>query len=318
MHSRKLLALSCAAAVSGFGTSVQAADLVIGVPDWPSVKATAHVLKVALEDRMGLEVELQDGSNQILFQAMDAGSVDIHPEVWLPNHDHLKAQFIDGKQSVRINPNAVEGEQAMCVTKGTAERTGIVALKELTDTAMAQNFDSDNDGKGEIWIGAPTWGSTVIEKIRARSYGYDKTMTLKEMDETPAMEAVGNAVNNDQNIVFFCYTPHHMFNLHELVRLEEPDYDQKQWMIVQPGATPGWLERSRAGVAWDTANLHIAYATSLETEHPDIAASLATITLDAETLSAMTYALVVENQDPAEFAGKWVEENSARVDEWFQ
>ena len=41
-------------------------------------------------------------------------------------------------------------------------------------------FDSDGDGQGEIWIGASGWASTNVEKIRAKSYGYDETMKLKE------------------------------------------------------------------------------------------------------------------------------------------
>ena len=32
-------------------------DVVIGVPNWPSVRATAHVLKVVLEENLGVEVD---------------------------------------------------------------------------------------------------------------------------------------------------------------------------------------------------------------------------------------------------------------------
>ncbi len=44
-----------------------AADVVIGVPNWPSVNATAHILKVAIEQNLGLDVELQNGTNPIVF-----------------------------------------------------------------------------------------------------------------------------------------------------------------------------------------------------------------------------------------------------------
>ena len=318
MHPMKLSAIGLAAALSTFGTLAQAADVVIGVPNWPSVRATAHVLKVAMENNLGLEVELQNGTNPVVFEAMDTGSMHVHPEVWLPNQDNLKKRFVDAKQSVKMNPNSVDGEQAMCVTKDTAERTGIVNLTDLTDPDMAGNFDTDGDGRGEIWIGAPGWASTTIEKIRARSYGYDATMQLKEMDETLALAEVDNAVSKQQNIVFFCYTPHHMFALHELVILKEPPYDPKKWQIVQPSATPGWLERSSAGVAWDTARLHISYAASLEQDQPEAAAMLSKVVLDTDTISNMTYALVVDKLDPADFAAKWVEENASTVDSWFK
>lgn len=315
---KKFLATVCALTVTGLGSLAHAADVVIGVPNWPSVLATAHVLKVAMENNLGLEVELQNGTNPVVFEAMDAGSMHVHPEVWLPNQANLNDTYVNQKKTVKMNPNGVAGDQAMCVTQGTAERTGIENLSDLTDPEMAKNFDTDGDGMGEIWIGAPGWASTNVEKIRAKSYGYDATMTLKEMDETLALAEVDAAVAKDENIVFFCYTPHHMFSLHELVILKEPAYDESQWNVLQPTDDPEWLSKSSAPVAWNTAYLHIHYAASLEADQPAAAAMLANVSLDTDTVSAMTYALVVEKQDPAEFAAKWVEENAEAVDGWLQ
>ena len=318
MRSKNLLAASCAVALSGFGTVATAADVVIGVPNWPSVLATAHVLKVAMENNLGLEVELQNGTNPVVFEAMDSGSMHVHPEVWLPNQTNLNNQYVQEKKTVMMNPNGVAGDQAMCVTAGTAERTGIENLSDLSDPEMAKNFDTDGDGMGEIWIGAAGWASTNVEKVRAKSYGYDATMSLKEMDETLALAEVDAAVAQNENIVFFCYTPHHMFALHELVILKEPAHDASQWTMIQPTDDPEWLEKSSAGMAWSTAYLHIHYAASLETDQPEAAAMLANVSLDTEVVSTMTYALVVEKQDPAEFAAKWVEENADLVDSWLQ
>jgi len=318
MRSKNLLAASCAVALSGFGTVATAADVVIGVPNWPSVLATAHVLKVAMENNLGLEVELQNGTNPVVFEAMDSGSMHVHPEVWLPNQTNLNNQYVQEKKTVMMNPNGVAGDQAMCVTAGTAERTGIENLSDLSDPEMAKNFDTDGDGMGEIWIGAAGWASTNVEKVRAKSYGYDATMSLKEMDETLALAEVDAAVAQNENIVFFCYTPHHMFALHDLVILKEPAHDASQWTMIQPTDDPEWLEKSSAGMAWSTAYLHIHYAASLETDQPEAAAMLANVSLDTEVVSTMTYALVVEKQDPAEFAAKWVEENADLVDSWLQ
>ena len=314
----KKLAGTLLAGAMGFGGVAQAADLVIGVPNWPSVAVTAEVIKVVLEDNLGLEVELQNGTNPIVFEAMDTGSMHVHPEVWLPNQSNLNNTYVKEKGSVRMNPNGVAAFQGMCVTKGTADRTGIKKLSELTNPDMAANFDTDGDGLGEIWIGAPGWASTNLEKIRGKSYGYSETMTLKEMDETLALAEVDNAVAQDQNIAFFCYTPHHMFALHELVILEEPPYDAAKWNVIQPTDDPEWLEKSDAPVAWDLAYLHVHYATSLETELPEAAAVLSKIKLDTDTVSKMTFALVVEKQDPSELAKNWVAENPDTVENWLK
>ncbi|MBX2869785.1 MAG: hypothetical protein KTR18_13990 [Acidiferrobacterales bacterium] len=315
--SKKLTA-PLVAATLGFGGVAQAADMVIGVPNWPSVAVTAEVLKVVLEDNLGLEVELQNGTNPVVFEAMDSGSMHVHPEVWLPNQSNLNNTYVKEKGSVVMNPNGVAAFQGMCVTKGTADRTGIKKLSDLTNPDMAANFDTDGDGLGEIWIGAPGWASTNVEKIRAKSYGYAETMNLKEMDETLALAEVDNAVAQDQDIVFFCYTPHHMFALHELVILEEPKYDAAKWNVIQPTDDPEWLEKSEAGVAWDLAYLHIHYASALETELPEAAAVLSKVKLDTDTVSKMTFALVVEKQDPAEFARNWVAENQDTVENWLK
>lgn len=300
------------------GSAAMAADVVIGVPNWPSVRVTAHVLKVVMEENLGLEVELQNGTNPVVFEAMDSGAMHVHPEVWLPNQANLEKKFVTDKKTVRQNPNGVDGDQAMCVTKGTAERTGIKELSELSNPDMAKNFDTDGDGKGEIWIGAAGWASTNVEKIRAKSYGYDQTMKLKEMDETLALAEVDNAVAKKQNIVFFCYTPHHMFALHDLVILKEPAYDEAKWKVIQPTDDPDWLKKSSAPVAWNTAKLKIHYAASLEKSHPTAAALLSKVKLDTDTVSKMTYALVVKKEDPAAFAKKWVKENAKTVDSWLK
>ena len=290
----------------------------IGVPNWPSVRVTAHVLKVAIEENLGLEVELQNGTNPVVFEAMDSGSMHVHPEVWLPNQTNLHNKFVKTNKSVRMNPNGVAGDQAMCVTKSTASRTGITKLSELSNPDMAKNFDTDGDGKGEIWIGASGWASTNVEKIRAKSYGYSETMKLKEMDESLALAEVDAAVEGNKNIVFFCYTPHHMFALHELVILKEPAHDPSKWKVKQPTEGADWLEVSEAGVAWDTAYLHIHYASSLESSNPQAAKLLGNAKFDTDTISQMTYAVVVDKKDPGAFAKDWVGKNGDKVDSWLK
>jgi len=315
----KTLTKVCAAAVLA-GTSMHAmsADMVIGVPNWPSVNVTANVLKVLIEDNFGLEVELQNGTNPVVFEAMDSGSMQVHPEVWLPNQANLHNKFVKTKGTVTMNKNGVAAFQGMCVTKYTADEHGVSKISDLTDPDIAKLFDTDGDGKGEIWIGASGWASTNVEKIRAKSYGYDATMNLKEIDETLALAEVDNAVAQKKPIVFFCYTPHHMFALHELVILQEPKFDASKWKVIQPTDDPDWLAKSSAPVAWDLAYLHIHYATALESSQPEVATLLSKVKLDTDTVSAMTYALVVEKQDPADFAKKWVADNAKTVEKWLR
>ncbi|CAN0601439.1 unnamed protein product, partial [Ectocarpus sp. 12 AP-2014] len=103
-------------------SSAQAADLVLGVPNWPAANATANILKVVIEENFGLDVELQNGTNPIIFEAMDAGSMHLHPEVWMPNQQNLHDQYVQENQSVVMNDNPVQAVQGMCVPTYIAEQ----------------------------------------------------------------------------------------------------------------------------------------------------------------------------------------------------
>ena len=296
----------------------QAADVVVGVPNWPSAAATANILKVVLEDNLGLEVELQNGTNPVIFEAMESGSMHVHPEVWLPNQTNLHDKYVKTRGTVRMSPNGVPSFQGMCVTKASADRTGITAIADLADPDMAKNFDSNGDGLGEVWVGASGWASTNIEKIRAKSYGYDETMELLEMDEAVAMADVDAAVAKDANHVFYCYTPNHMFALYDLVILDEPPYDASKWTIIQPTDDPEWLEKSSAPVAWDLAYLHVHYAASLEESHPEAADLLSKVALTTDQVSHMTFGLVVEKMSADDYAKQWAQDNADLVDSWMK
>ncbi len=312
---KALMAAGFAMAISG-PVAAQAADVVIGVPNWPSVAATANVLKVVIEQNLGLEVELQNGTNPIVFEAMDKGSMHAHPEVWMPNQQNLHDTYVKDKGTVAANPNGVEAFQGMCVPKAFADEHNITSIDDLSNPEVAALFDTNGDGKGELWIGAPGWASTNVEKVRAKSYGYDQTFELTESDETLAYANLDNAVKGNKPWVGFCYTPHYVFVLHDLQILEEPPYDAAKWNVIQPTDDPAWLEKSEAGMAWDTAYLHLHYAKAIEDSHPEVATLFKNMKLDTDTVSAMTYALVIDKKDPAEYANEWVSENEDVVLGW--
>ena len=240
----------------------------------------------------------------------------VHPEVWLPNQQNLHDTFVKDNGTVLKNANGVEAFQGMCVDQATADAHGITSIDDLTNPDIAALFDSDGDGQGELWIGAPGWASTNVEKIRAKSYGYDQTFTLTEIDETVAYGYLGNAVTAGKPWAGFCYTPHYVFALHDMQVLEEPAYDASQWNVTQPTDAADWLEVSSAPVAWDSAYLHIHYAKSLEADQPEVATLLSNISFDTDTVSAMTFALVIDGKEPLAYAEEWVAANEDTVLNW--
>ncbi|MEM6677119.1 MAG: glycine betaine ABC transporter substrate-binding protein [Pseudomonadota bacterium] len=317
MIRRKAMALLAAAAIPLSATgAAQAADLVLGVPNWPAANATSNILKVVIEENFGLEVELQNGTNPIIFEAMDAGSMHLHPEVWLPNQANLHEKYVNEEKSVVMNENPVQAVQGMCVTKHTADTYGISSINDLTDSDKMAVFDKDGNGTPEVWIGAPGWASTVIEKIRAKSYGYDEVMDLKEYDGTVAWGELAAAANADEPWIGFCYEPHFIFVAYEMVYLEEPPHDPATWTIVQPTDDPAWLEKSQASTAWKGATLHLHYAAEVREKFPEVAAMLDNYSMPPAVLSEAGYALSVQDVDVETYARDWVANNEDVVLGW--
>ncbi len=302
------------------GLSVPAAALAepvtIGVPSWPSAQVTAHIIADAAKT-IGVETELKPRGTMTILGDMAKGTVDVHPELWFPNLAQA-VERLNGDGQIVVSDNGVDAAQNMCVTKQTAEMTGIKALSDLADPQMAVKFDSDNDGQGEIWIGAATWSSTEIEHIRARSYGYFRTMRLLELPEEIAMAAVDVAASFGSPIVFFCYAPHHIFGLHDLVVLDEPDFDPAEWTLIKRADDPYWLQKSRAGTSWDVSRFQVAYTKRLEDDAPDMARFLANIAFETADITAMSYAIQVQHKPVEQVADEWMAENEDRIRDWMQ
>jgi glycine betaine/proline transport system substrate-binding protein len=291
----------------------QAADLVIAMPNWPSGQATANILKIGIATEFGLDAEIKELGELNAFVGLESGAVDIHPEVWRPNLDAVVEKYVERKKVVTLSKRGVDAWQGLCATPAAAR--DIKSIADLTDTSKTAALDTDGDGKGELWIGAPTWSSTGIERVRANSYGYAENLTLVEIEEEIAMVAVDAAVASEQPMVFACYAPHYIFDLHQITRLAEPAYDAGKWKITS-GEDPLWISKSNASVAWPTAHFNIAYASAFGNKHPDVARFLEKIDFTTEEVTQMSYALEVERQKPSDFAQAWVKTNAARVDGW--
>lgn len=301
------VATSCGAAIS--------ADLLVAMPNWPSGQAAANIIKYGVKEKLGLDVDVREMGTMTAFAGLDSGDVDIYPEVWLPNFDSLVKKYVDEKKTVHLSPKGVSATQGICVTRETADKYGIKDISDLSDPQKAAVFDTDGDGKGEMWIGAQTWSSTGIERVRANTYGYAKNLTLVEAEEEVAMAGLDAAVATNQPMVFACYAPHFIFDLHKIVRIAEPAHDASKWKLVS-ASDPLWISKSSASTAWDAAHFHIAYATAFGKKHPDIAAFLERVDFSPEEVTAMSYALEVERQPAPDYAKKWVEDHTARIDGW--
>ena len=111
---------------------VHSADLVVAMPDWPSVQASANIIKVALEK--SLKIDVKKMGTLIAFTGLDSSKVDLYPEVWQPNLESLVQKEICYRGTVNFSLRSVSETQGLCITKKIYDDYGIHDVADLKDT----------------------------------------------------------------------------------------------------------------------------------------------------------------------------------------
>ncbi len=312
----KKLLISTAFALSMAGAA-SAEEVKIGAPAWTGAQAIAHLIAEIVETRMGGEAELVPGNNASIFQAMGQGKgdIDVHPDVWLPNQQSFTDKYVEGEGTVILSDNSYEGKQSFCVSRAFSEANNVTSIFDLARPEIAALMDSDGNGKGEIWIGAPGWASANVNEVKVRDYGLMPFMEPIRADQAVMTATVGDSIRKEMGYAFYCYSPHAIWFQHDIVRLSEPPFDPEQYIAIQPSDDPDWFEKSKVMTEDALKNVQIAYSGTLPDRSPAIADLLANIQLDGETVS--DFAFQIEGgKDPADVARDWVAANSERVDSW--
>lgn len=295
---------------------VAAQEINIGVPSWAAAQVMSDIIAKVLRDELGTQVNLVPGTNPVIFEAMDKGDLDVHPDVWLPNQQNLVDTYVHEKGTVALSTDPYLARRGLCVTRGAAEAMGIDDVYDLTDPDIARQFDSDGNGKGEYWVGAAGWASTTVEMVRMHSYGISETFELLQMDEEAGLAMMRAADKAGTPFATQCVRPNVMFRIADLVMLDEPEYDLAKWNMVTPTESPNWLEEGNVEVAWPDIFAQVAYATRLNEQQPEAARVLSRITFETETIEDFIFAAMEEKRDPGEIADSWIAANPEQVSVW--
>ena len=301
-------------------SSALAADVAMPDPNYATATGVMNVIKNAAEQELGLEVAtVTTTAVPVIWEAMDRnkGEVDIWPDVWLPNQQGLVDKYVKGAGTVKLAQSGYEAKQGYCVTQVTVDKHGVKDVSDLANPDNAKLFDTNGDGKGEIWVGASGWQSTNIEKVRARDYGFADFFELQTIDEAVAAASLDRAAKADKPWVGYCYGPHQNFARYKLAFLTEPKYDPAKFVMVQANDDPQWFEKSKVSSGYADTTVHIAYAASLAKRQPELSAALERISLNPDDISKWAYAIIVDKKPADEVAKEWIKAHPEDVAKWF-
>ena len=298
---KALLILTCVCALGMLSTPAFCGEKVnIGKPSWIGAQAIAALLQAVVIERIGGEADLIPGSNATIFQAMDQGKgdIDVHPDVWLPNQEAFTKKYVDGEKTVTLSKNPYQGNQGYCVAKWFAEAYNITDITDLGRPDVAAKMDSDGNGKGEMWIGAPGWASANVNEVKVRDYNLLPFIDPIRAEESVKTARVKDSIQKEEGYAFYCYKPHAIWFMFDVVMLTEPKYDPAKYIMFQP-----------------SKEVQIAWSNSLKKRSPAITEFLERFGLTADDVSNLAYQ-VSSGRDAYEVASEWIKKNPKRVDAW--
>jgi len=304
--------------ISAASISLAQSKVVVGEPSWPGAKIIATLIEVIIEDKLGGEADKAPGSNAVIFAAMDGGKgdIDIHPDVWLPNQSSFTSEYVDEKGTVALSSGSYAGSTGFCAPNYTVEELGITSIYDLATPDAQAAFDSDGDGMGEIWVGATGWASTNIHRVKARDYGIATFLEPGIEDEAVFYAKLSDLYEDEEHVVFYCYTPHYVSSLYDITMIEEPEHDPEKFTIVQPDEDADWFDKSNITTSDVVKTVTVAYSKSLETRAPEVANFLSNIDLSADDVGFWTFEVVQNEKDAYDVVRAWIDANGDIVDGW--
>jgi glycine betaine/proline transport system substrate-binding protein len=316
---RSIVSLALVAAVNMTSPVASAAESVnIGAPSWTGAQAIAALLQAVVVERIGGEADLVPGNNATIFQGMDQGKgdIDVHPDVWLPNQQSFTKKYVDGKGTVELSKNPYEGNQGFCVPENFGKANNITDIADLGRPDVAMKMDSDGDGKGEMWIGAPGWASANVNEVKVRDYDLLSFIEPVRAEESVKTARIKDAIAKDEGYAFYCYKPHAVWYMFDVVMLTEPKFDPAKYKMLQPSDSPDWYKESSVATKDALKNVQIAWSKSLKGRSPAIVEFFERFSLTADDVSSFAYEISGKGRKASEVASEWIAKNPERVDAW--
>ncbi len=316
---KTIVSMACAMTLGLTSSTAFAAEKVsIGVPSWTGAQAIAALLEAVVTTRIGGEANMVPGNNATIFQAMHQGKgdIDVHPDVWLPNQESFTKKYVDGEKTVTLSSNPYEGNQGFCVSEQFGKANNITDIADLGRPDVAAKMDSDGNGKGEMWIGAPGWASANVNEVKVRDYKLLDFIDPIRAEESVKTARVKDSIAKNEGYAFYCYKPHAIWYMFDVYMLSEPTYDPELYKMVQPSDSPDWYKESMVASKDALKNVQIAWSNSLAERSPAIAEFLSRFSLTADDVSSFAYEISGKGRDASEVANEWIKNNPDRVDAW--
>ena len=263
----------------GKGTSNKGkGNVKLGYVNWAEGVAMTNLAKVALEEKMGYNVDLTMGEPGMIFTSLSDGNLDAFLDAWLPvtHHDYIT------KYKDKIEDLGYNYENA---------RIGLVVPKnsDINSIEDLNKFKEKLDGK-IIGIDA---GAGIMGATQKAIKDYNLDYELLEGSGPTMTVLLKEAIDKNEDIVVTGWKPHWKFARWDLKFLEDTKHSYGK-----------------------SENIHTYSRKDFTKDMPEVAEFLKNFKLNDEQLGTLMGDIADSNKEPEEVAKEWMAKNEELVNSW--
>ena len=272
-------------------------SITLASAQWSSAEASAHLVKVLLEERLGYRVSIRFLPADEMWAAVASGEADATVSAWLPvTHATYAEEYqgsvvdlganLEGVRTGLVIPRVSVGRQTDATGKRVDPYIPVDSIPELAQ--YAEQFD------GRIVGIEATAGIMEGARQALETYGLEDRFRLVEGSESEMIAALERAIRGQSWIVVTGWTPHWAFGQWDLAFLDDPE-----------------------NVFGSEERIHTVVAQGLADEHPDAYALLDRFHWSLEDIEqVMLWIHRDDGVDPYAKAKRWVRTHPEQVDAW--
>ncbi|HWK22428.1 MAG TPA: glycine betaine ABC transporter substrate-binding protein [Ureibacillus sp.] len=243
--------------------------------EWDTEVASTNVVGKVLED-LGYDVTLTPLDNAIMWEAVSKGEADAMVAGWLPN-THA-SQYAEYKESLDELGENLTGAKIGLVVPSYME---VDSIEELTDEA---NMTITGIEPGAGVMAATEQAITDYENLN--------DWELLPSSSGAMTVALGQAIENKEEVIVTGWSPHWKFSSYDLKYLEDPK-----------------------GVFGGEETINTFARQGLEEDMPEAYKVLDAFNWTTEDIESVMLD-INGGTDPEEAAEKWINDNAEKVAEW--
>lgn len=306
--------LIIAGIVSTLGNSLAARkNVIIAEQSWAGSAAICQVMKYVLETKLDIPAKVTQLNGAATWVGMDKGDVDIFSDIWDAAEAAGIEKYTKEKKSSELVLSYADAPQGWYIPRYVAEEHGIKTIEDLK--GKEKIFDIDSDGKGDLWGGPTSWKMAEMTTIRINSYGLDfDNLGVEQWAWLATLKA---AIAKKKPVIFYYWEPEWLFTVYDLVKIEEPAYEDAKWNYIQKD-----LEKSKITCEIKPTNVWVGISKKMEKRNPKAYTFFKNWSIPIEEVNELIAMMADLPENPKmsgeDAAKKWVAGNPEIVNGWLK